>query len=34
MIELHLDSGILASKPEGVNIACGDPLWLVQGAGP
>lgn len=32
-IELHLDSGILASKP-GVNIACGDPLWLVEGAGP
>ena len=30
-IELHLDSGILAAKPEGVNIACGDPIWLAEG---
>jgi hypothetical protein len=29
-IELHLDTGILASKPEGVRIHCGDPIWLDQ----
>jgi len=27
-IELHLDAGILASKPDGFRIACGDPVWL------
>lgn len=27
-IELHIDTGILASRREGVRIECGDPVWL------
>lgn len=29
-IEMHLDTGVLASKPEGTRIDCGDPIWLDQ----
>lgn len=29
-IEMHLDTAILASTPEGTRIECGDPIWLVQ----
>jgi diguanylate cyclase (GGDEF)-like protein len=29
-IEMHLDAGVLASKPEGRRIDCGDPIWLDQ----
>jgi diguanylate cyclase (GGDEF)-like protein len=27
-IEMHLDAGVLAAKPGGTRIECGDPLWL------
>jgi hypothetical protein len=33
-IEMHLDAGVLASKPEGTRIECGDPIWLTQGTAP
>ena len=31
-IELHLDAGVLASKPDGGRIECGDPIWLAEDA--
>ena len=27
-IELHLDAGVLASRPHGTPIDCADPIWL------
>jgi diguanylate cyclase (GGDEF)-like protein len=27
-IETHLDAGVLAAKPGGTRIECGDPIWL------
>jgi diguanylate cyclase (GGDEF)-like protein len=33
-IEMHLDAGVLASKPEGARIECGDPIWLGQRPAP
>jgi GGDEF domain-containing protein len=27
-IELHLDAGVLASRPDGTPIDCTDPIWL------
>jgi len=29
-IEMHLDAGVLAAKPGGTRIQCGDPIWLDQ----
>jgi diguanylate cyclase (GGDEF)-like protein len=33
-IEMHLDAGVLASKPDAARIECGDPIWLAEGAAP
>jgi hypothetical protein len=29
-IEMHLNAGVLAAKPGGARIECGDPIWLDQ----
>ena len=31
-IEMHLDTGVLASNPDGTRIECGNPIWLADGA--
>jgi diguanylate cyclase (GGDEF)-like protein len=29
-VQTHLEGGILASRPEGTNVTCSDPVWLAQ----